>query len=202
MVQEMGVRRFMEKVQVGLALIEWLELDQVYVNKPMGRGEHEVTGTCDKFRVTTLDGLNMVFGIIRWPSDKPEVNYITHSSGESKYKRLTGAGRLGIFDSTNGNQDQWSFELRAMKYGEDQIRPTLKQVTLADLDQLLEGQSASEILTQHGAKAIGKRGELAPAEAGNRMNELFVVSEPRNNDLIAVAFTLTRVLAIMKDFGK
>jgi hypothetical protein len=192
----------MARIQVGLATIEWLELDQTWINKPMGRGDFEIEGVCDKFRVTTLDGLNMVFGIIRWPSHKPEVGYITHSSGESKYERLTGAGRLGIFDSTNGNPDEWSFELRAMKYGEGQTRPTLKQVTLAELDRLLEGQSAGEILKVHGAKALGKRGELAPAEAGNRMNELLVTSEPRNNNLIAVAFTLTRVLAIMKDFGK
>lgn len=192
----------MDKIQVGLATIEWLELDQLWVNKPMGRGDYEIEGVCDKFRVTTLDGLNMVFGIIRWPTHKPEVGYITHSSGESKYERLKQAGRLGIFDSTNGNENQWSFELRAMKYGDAQARPTLKQVTLKDLDQLLEGQSALEILNQHGAKSLGKRIELAPADAGNRPNELLVISDPKNNDLIAVAFTITRVLAIMKDFGK
>lgn len=192
----------MEKIQVGLATIEWLELDQTWVNKPMGKGDYDIQGVCDKFRVTTLDGLNMVFGIIRWPSDKPEVGYITHSSGESKYERLKNAGRLGIFDSTNGREDQWSFELRAMKYGEAQNRPTLKQVTISDLDQLLEGQSAAEVLKQHGAKALGKRIDLAPAGVGNRPNELFVIGEPRSNDLIAVAFTITRVLAIMKDFGK
>jgi hypothetical protein len=89
-----------------------------------------------------------------------------------------------------------------MKYGEEQNRPTLKQVTLSDLDQMLEGQSAAEVLKQHGAKALGKRIDLAPAGVGNRPNELFVIGEPRNNDLIAVAFTITRVLAIMKDFGK
>ncbi len=192
----------MEKIQVGLASIEWLELDQTYINKPMGKGDFDITGVCDKFRVTTLDGLNMVFAIIRWPADKPEVNYITHSSGELKYERLKGAGRLGIFDTTNGQDDVWSFELRAMKYGEGQTQPTLKQATLQDLDQLLEGQSALELLTQHGAQRVGKRGDLASAEAGKRYNELFATTEPRNNDLIAVAFTLTRVLAIMKDFGK
>jgi hypothetical protein len=192
----------MEKIQVGLASIEWLELDQPYVNKPMGQGELEITGLCDKFRVTTLDGLNMVFAIIRWPSHKPEVNYITHSSGESKYERLKSAGRLGVFNSTNGQNDIWSFELRAMKYGEGQSRPTLKQVTLRELDQLLEGQSALELLTEHGAQQVGKRGDIAPAEAGRHHNELFVTTQLRNNNLIAVAFTITRVLAIMKDFGK
>jgi hypothetical protein len=192
----------MEKIQVGLAEIEWLESDQTWVNKPMGRGDFDIQGVCDKFRVTTLDGLNMVFGIIRWPADKPEVGYITHSSGELKYERLMDAGRLGIFDKTNGNEDVWSFELRAMKFGDGQGRPTLKQVTLNDLDGLLEGQSALELLTKHNAQQVGKRIELAPADAGNRPNELFVTTKARNNDLIAVGYTLTRVLAIMKDFGK
>jgi hypothetical protein len=192
----------MEKIQVGLATIEWLELDQTWVNKPMGKGEFDIQGVCDKFRVTTLDGLNMVFGIIRWPANKPEVGYITHSSGEVKYERLMDAGRLGIFDKTNGNEDVWSFELRAMKFGDGQARPTLKQVTLKDLDGLLEGQSALELLNTHNSQQVGKRIELAPADAGNRPNELFVTTKARNNDLIAVGFTLTRVLAIMKDFGK
>ena len=192
----------MEKIQVGLATIEWLELDQTWVNKPMGKGDYDIQGVCDKFRVTTLDGLNMVFGIIRWPSDKPEVGYITHSSGELKYERLMDAGRLGIFDKTNGDPNVWSFELRVMKFGERQQRPTLKQTTLNDLDLLLEGQSALELLKQHGAKDVGKRIDLAPVEVGNRPNELYVTSAPRNNNLIAVGYTLTRVLSIMKDFGK
>lgn len=192
----------MEKIQVGLATIEWLELDQTWVNKPMGKGDYDIQGVCDKFRVTTLDGLNMVFGIIRWPSDKPEVGYITHSSGELKYERLMDAGRLGIFDKTNGDPNVWSFELRVMKFGEGQQRPTLKQTTLNDLDLLLEGQSALELLKQHGAKDVGKRIELAPVDVGNRPNELYVTTAPRNNNLIAVGYTLTRVLSIMKDFGK
>jgi hypothetical protein len=192
----------MEKIQVGLATIEWLELDQIWVNKPMGKGEYDIQGVCDKFRVTTLDGLNMVFGIIRWPLDKPEVGYITHSSGESKYERLMDAGRLGIFDKTNGDPNLWSFELRAMKFGEGQQRPTLKQTTLNDLDLLLEGQSALELLKQHGAKDVGKRIDLAPVEVGNRPNELYVTTAPRNNNLVAVGYTLSRVLSIMKDFGK
>jgi hypothetical protein len=192
----------MEEIQVGLATIEWLELDQTWINKPMGKGDFDVQGVCDKFRVTTLDGLNMVFGIIRWPANKPEVGYVTHSSGESKYERLTSAGRLGIFDKTHGDESVWSFELRVMKFGDSQTQPTLKQATLKDLDGLLEGQSALELLKQHGAKNVGKRVELAPAEVGNRPNELFVTTKARNNNLIAVGFTLTRVLAIMKDFGK
>jgi hypothetical protein len=192
----------MEKIQVGLATIEWLELDQTWINKPMGKGDFDIQGVCDKFRVTTLDGLNIVFGIIRWPANKPEVGYITHSSGEVKYERLMDAGRLGIFDKTNGNEDVWSFELRAMKFGDGQARPTLKQVTLKDLDGLLEGQSALELLNTHNAQQVGKRIELAPADAGNRPNELFVTTKARNNNLIAVGYTLTRVLAIMKDFGK
>jgi hypothetical protein len=59
-----------------------------------------------------------------------------------------------------------------------------------------------ELLKKHGAENVGKRVELAPAEVGNRPNELLVTTKARNNDLIAVGFTLTRVLAIMKDFGK
>jgi len=192
----------MGKIQVGLATIEWLELNQTWVNKPMGKGDYDIQGVCDKFRVTTLDGLNMVFGVIRWPNHKPEVGYITHSAGELKYERLKNAGRLGIFDKTNGDASIWSFELRAMKYGEGQARPTLKQVTLKDLDGLLEGQSALELLNNSGAIEVGARGDIAPAEAGNRSNELFVTTKARNNDLIAVGFTITRVLAIMKDFGK
>jgi hypothetical protein len=192
----------MEKIQVGLATIEWLELDQPYVGKPMDGGEYEIEGICDKFRVTTLDELNMVFAVIRWPSHKPQVSCITKIFGQEKYDRLEDAGRLGIFQTVENEKTLWSFELRTMKYGENQLRQTLKQSTLQDLDYLMEGQSALELLNRHGALRVGKRGELAPATASNRSNELFVIGDAENKDLVAVAFTITRVLAVMKDFGK
>jgi hypothetical protein len=192
----------MEKIQVGLATIEWLEADQPYVGKPMDGGEYEIEGICDKFRVTTLDELNMVFAVIRWPSHKPQVSCITKIFGQEKYDRLEDAGRLGIFQTVENDRTLWSFELRTMKYGENQLRQTLKQSTLQDLDYLMEGQSALELLNRHGALRVGKRGELAPATASNRSNELFVIGDAENKDLVAVAFTITRVLAVMKDFGK
>ncbi len=190
------------KIDVGLASIEWLETDQLYLGKPMDGGEHEIEGICDKFRVTTLDELNMVFAIIRWPTHKTQVSCITKISGQEKYDRLENAGRLGIFQTLEGDRSLWSFELRAMKYRDNQLRQTLKQSTLQDLDYLLEGQSALELLNNHGALKVGKRGELATTTAGNRSNELFVICDSENNNLVAVAFTITRVLAVMKDFGK
>jgi len=190
------------KIDVGLASIEWLESDQPYIGKPMDGGEHEIEGICDKFRVTTLDELNMVFAVIRWPSHKPQVSCITKISGQEKYDRLEDAGRLGIFQTAEDNRAVWSFELRTMKYGDNQLRQTLKQSTIQDLDYLLEGQSALELLKTHGALKVGKRGDLAPATASNRANELFVIGDAENKNLVAVAFTITRVLAVMKDFGK
>lgn len=192
----------MEEIQVGLASIEWLEREQSYFGKPMGQGDYEIEGVCDKFRVTTLDELNQVFIIIRWPNAKPEVNCITTISGQEKYERLENAGRMGIFETVEADQTKWSFELRVMKYGPGQLRQTLKQATVEDLDSLLEGQSAEEVLKLHGAKQIGKRGDIAPESAGRRANELFVTCDAENTDLVAVAFTLTRVLAVMKDLGK
>jgi hypothetical protein len=73
---------------------------------------------------------------------------------------------------------------------------------MEDLDYLLEGQSAEEVLRLHGAQQVGKRGDVAPESAGRRANELFVTGAAENTDLVAVAFTLTRVLAVMKDLGK
>lgn len=187
-------------VKLGLAEIEWLEENQPYFGKPMDDRDFEIEGTCDKFRVTTLDGLNQVFAVVKWQNFKPQVNWVITMAGQAKYRRLENAGRLGVFDNFEGDPKIWGFEVRAMKYGTTRDRPTLKQTTLAELDTLLEGQSTLDILTTNGALKVDKRSRLM-ANPANRPNELMVVCEAGNTRLVAIAFTISRVLATMKDLG-
>jgi hypothetical protein len=186
--------------QVGLASFEWLEQDQDYLGTPISSDQEQV-GKAHKFLVTTEDKLRMVFAIVEWPDDKPDVIAIKRLSGLEKYERLSQAGRFSIITGLPNFDTSWAWQLRAMKFGPDRDRQTLRMVAWDELDVLLEGETAVEILNSYGAQKLCLRREVDP-NAGKQGNQLMVVGEAGNKNLVAATFVLTRVLAVMKDFGK
>jgi hypothetical protein len=186
--------------QVGLATFEWLEQDQDYLGTPISSDKEQI-GKAHKFLVTTEDKLRMVFAIVEWPKDKPDVIPVKRLSGLEKYERLSQAGRLSIFTDLPDLNNFWSWELRVMKFGETKDKQNLHGASWAQLDPLLESGSTQELLNGFGASRLCLRGEV-DRKAGNRANQLMVVGEAGNKDLVAASFVLTRVLAVMKDFGK
>lgn len=186
-------------IVVGKAQIEFLESNAPFSEKPLAdyrNGEPEMLGTVSKFRVTTTDDLNMVFGIVSWPNETSDVRWIETIDGLAKYKRLENAGRLSI--SANGPAGRL-VQLRAMKYAEPGVA-NLKQVSLDELDEML-GSNSEELLRKYGAREIKTKAELV-GDKSTHKNSLALTCEKDNDEVIAVAFTLTRVLAIMHDFGQ
>jgi hypothetical protein len=187
------------KIEVGKAEIEFLESGGIFTEKPMSphkgfNKEDEQTGRVSKFRVTTSDGLNMVFGLVYWPHANLEVRHL-ETINKSKYERLEGAGRLGVAKS---GDSLWLAELRAMKYAAKE-RSTLNSVSLEELSSMVE-EDAESLLIKHGALKLGTKGEIA-ADTSTRKNYLSFTCETGNETAIAVAYTVTRVLPIMHDFG-
>jgi hypothetical protein len=93
----------------------------------------------------------------------------------------------------------WMVELTALKYPTDGGRPTLKVPTMGELDELVS-QDFTELMLALGALKIGTRGEI-DAETSRRKNYLAMTVKPNELDSILAAFTATRVLALVKDFG-
>lgn len=196
---DFGFKGVSMKIEVGKAQIEFLESGGPFTMKPMsphkGFEGLEQTGTVDKFRVTTTDDLDMVFGLVAWPNASLEVRHVETIDGLEKYKRLESAGRLGV----GVFQDLfWYAELRAMKYAAKDWA-TLNPVSLAELGELLEG-NAEKLLIDSGVLKLGTKDELV-GDKSNRKNYLTFTCEVGDKEAVAVAFTLSRVLPIMYDFG-
>ncbi len=97
-----------------------------------------------KFRVTTTDQLDYVFGIIEWPNADPEVNFIDAVDGLTKYERLQSAGRMGIQTKFG---DFWLLELKAMKINPEIGRANLAGATIQKLDEFL-GTDTKQLLAR------------------------------------------------------
>jgi len=185
---------------IGKAKIEFIETPAPFAGKPMNRHEgapEEQIGSVTKFRVTTTDQLDYVFGIIEWPNASPEVNFIDAVDGLTKYERLQKAGRMGIQTKFG---DFWLVELTAMKINPERGWANLAGVTIQKLDEFL-GAGTKDLLISLGAFGVGTREALVRDQSKNR-NVLSLTCAEGNVELIATAFVITRVLAVMMDYGQ
>ena len=186
-------------IELGKAKIE-LFADLVgFVGAPMdvSDGESaEQAGQLKKFRVTTTDDLNILFGIVVWPEAKPEVRFLEWFDGESKYKCLQGTGRMSIEAPIPG---KWMGQLRAMKYNPESKRTNLANITIEKLDEFTQQDFTNRLLNS-GAIAIGSR-EAIHGETNKNKRNLAFLAEPMDFETVAIAFTATRVLAVMHDYG-
>jgi hypothetical protein len=196
---DFGIQGAEMKITVGKAEIEFLESGVSFTETPMsphkGFEGLEQIGSVAKFRVTTTDDLDMVFGLVDWPSANLEVRHLETLDGLEKYRRLEKAGRLGVGVL---HDSYWYAELRAMKHAAKEWA-TLNAVSLIELSEMLESD-ATKLLTDSGVLQLGTKAELA-GDTSNRKNHLSFTCEIGDKAAVAVAFTLSRVLPIMYDFG-
>lgn len=188
-------------VQVGKAKVTFLASDVPYFAKPMSVGSGvdpniEQAGEGTSFRITTSDDLDLVILVIVWPDASPEVILLDWIDGLQKYQRLKNAGRMGVLTSLGTD---WFTELRVMKYANKDSLPTLSGASLSEIANMLESDPV-ELLRSNGALAVGTREEIA-LDKGRRRNELAIKFNPGDAGVLAVAYTLTRVLPLMYDFG-
>jgi hypothetical protein len=170
-----------------------------FVGRPMDNSsgnEGDQEGLVTMFRVSTTDELDIQYGIVSWPGANREVALIEWHSGDTKYDSLKkGTGRLAL----NPVGDNEVFQLRAMKYNTDSKRANLANVNLEDLGAWAQTDLA-ELLINHGAIQVGSKEQLTGEE--NKTKGILSALVPKGNvEAVAIAFTVTRILAIMYDYG-
>lgn len=183
---------------MGKSAVELIDGETKYFAKPMApheNAESEQTGTIQKFRVTTTDGLNHIFGIVSWPAAQPEIISVERISGLEKYKKFEKGGRVSIVETNDG---KWLAELKVLKYGNKDY-PTPHTSNWTELDYILGG-NAQEALLFSGALAVGSRALIDGETNKNRFN-LAVKVRVRDYQALAVAYALTKVLSVMHDLG-
>lgn len=186
-----------ESFNISMATVEILDNEQIFNGTPIASVSKEPeVGKLKTFRVTTTDTLVLKVGVVSWPSGSFDLIPYEKVQGLMKHDFLESRGRTSLYVQENGD---WMFVLRALKWNEKQQKPNLADATLAQLNELAE-QDFEELLKSCGAKAVGRREELVGETNRNRF-QLAMLIEPRNMEAIAAAFTVTRVLAVVKDFG-
>ena len=186
-------------IQLGKAKIDLFPELVGFLGKPMDDSQgdsSEQQAQLKKFRVTTTDDLDILFGIVLWPQAKPEVRFLEWVDGESKYKCLQGTGRMSIDSPV---PETWMGQLRAMKYNHKSKKTNLANITLSKLDEFSQ-QDFAERLLSSGATAVGTR-EVLHGETNKNKNNLAFLAKPMDFETVAIAFTATRVLAVMHDYG-
>lgn len=186
-----------ETISVSKCEIEIFSEKKSYRGKPSGdRDGGEQTGLLRNFRVTSSDKLNLMCGLIEWPNADPEITPIDLLSGLGKHDNLRNRGRMTLTKNKDGN---WVATLRALKYSPAKRYFTLHGVTEDELDEIL-GHSIRDFLLEVGALKFGKKSEI-DGETGRNANQLAIVVAPGHLEPLAVAYTVTRALAVIKDFG-
>lgn len=185
-------------ISVSKCEIEFLPGSKPYRGKPMpDRGSPvEQTGKLTTFRVTSSDELNLIVGLIEWERDEPEVSPIDLICGLQKHNELVRRGRMSIKVSQDGN---WLVVLSVMKYSPAKQYFTLHAGKLEEFDDYL-GHSFKDLLMASGALRFGTRGEI-DGDTSKTANQLAVVIEPGDIETLAIAYTVTRPLAVINDYG-
>jgi hypothetical protein len=99
---------------------------------------------------------------------------------------------------TNGDGN-WVATIRVLKYSPEKKYFTLHGVSAIELDTLL-GHSTRDFLLEVGALKFGTKFEIE-GDSGRNANQLAMVVSPGAIEPLAVAYTITRALAVIKDFG-
>jgi hypothetical protein len=187
------------KIELSKCTIEIDSESIPYVGRPMddsAGSDGDQDGQVTLFRVTTSDELDIQYGIVEWPNANREVTLIDWHKGDTKYDSLKkGTGRLAL-SPVGGNE---VFQLRAMKYNKESKKANLATVTLEDLGAWSQ-TDVVQLLQSHGALQVGTKEQLTGED--NRSKNVLSVLVPQGNlQAVAVAFTITRILAIMYDYG-
>lgn len=186
-------------MHVNRCTIETLDEEIQFEDKPMNptEGAQPIqVGRLKRFRITTTDTLNFVFGLVEWPDARPEVRPIEMIDGLEKYKRLESAGRWSLIPQPDGS---WLGEVNALRYNGRDYQ-TLASVSEGELEDLV-GESPDSFFARVGCLAYGTREEISSDESRTRGKRAVKV---RAGDLKAIAavFAATRVMAVMNDLGR
>jgi hypothetical protein len=186
------------ELSINKAVVETLDSGVKIFDVPMdpkAEGE-KVNGEATLFRITTSDTLDATFAFTIWDKFIPDIRIHSFDSGLEKHERVKSAGRMSVLASRDEN---WLVELTALKHSPEKGRPTLRAPKFQELDELAS-QDFSQLMLDLGALRLGTRLEI-DQEDSNRKNYPAMVVPVGEIEPILAAFTVTRVLALVKDFG-
>jgi hypothetical protein len=180
---------------IGKANFSRVESEIPYEGKPTGQADRTI-GRITTYKAETSDLSSIKFGVVTWSDGNSEVVPIAVlPGGQRKYERLENAGRLTLLNYGSS----WVGELNAMKFNQDRQRTNLATASLSDLD-LFSEEAIGSVLEQFGFFKIGSREELH-GETNRNRGKLAILCDSGNKDMVAAVYVITRVLAILKDFG-
>ena len=185
-------------ISISKCEIELIPGTKSYSGKPVSArgGGTEQIAKLTTFRVTSSDELNLIVGLVDWPSDPPEVKPIDLIGGLTKHASLARRGSMSLSDSRDGN---WLAVLKVMKYSPDKGYFTLHGATSDEIDHYL-GYNFKELALEMGALRFGTRAEIED-ETSRTANQLAMVVPKGDLRSLAFAYTVTRALAVINDFG-
>jgi hypothetical protein len=185
-------------ISISKCEIEFLPGTKSYHGKPMAdrKAATNQNGKLTTFRVTSSDELNLIVGLIEWENAEPEVIPIDKVAGLQKHEDLARRGRMSVQLTSD---DKWLIVLSVLKYSPLKEYFTLHGGNLEDIDTFV-GESFKDILIESGALRFGTRAEI-DGETSRSANQLAVVIEPGDIQTVALAYTVTRALAVINDYG-
>lgn len=185
-------------ISISKCKIEFILEEKTYRGKPMSMwGEaNEIVGQLTTFRVTSTDLLDLMTGLIRWPNGDNEIKPIELFHGLEKHQQLVRKGQIDIQIARDGN---WLVPLRTLRFNPDLRYFTLVNAPVSDIDKFL-GESFENLLFSAGVEKFGTR-RVIDGETNKSANQLAMIIEPGNIEALAIAYTVTRPLAVIMDYG-
>lgn len=182
---------------VGLVAITMRPEDVDFRGVPVSAGREgvEQSGKLREAVVESSDGLRMTIGCTLWADGSADVQPLDFLAGPDAYRRLEAAGRMTLSDAGGGTRVAL---LRTLKYS-DRGYPSLTSVTWEELSALA-GLDAGDLLVSHGAR-VGAYEDLRPEAQRYREHPAFAVTTD-GLEAVFAAFAITRVIPIMKGFGR
>lgn len=186
------------ELSISKAVVETLDSEVSITQIPVdAKAEgQKLAGVASLFRITTSDTLDATFALIQWPDLNPDIRIHSFDNGLEKHERLKKGGKMSILSLRDNN---WLVELTALKYSSAKEWPNLHVPTFEELDELA-GQSFRELMLELGALRVGSREEI-DQETHRRKSYPAMIVPKGEIEAILAAFTVTRALALVKDFG-
>ena len=153
-------------------------------------------GTARAYSVKIPDGGILEVAATYWDSGDRDVRAVTRLSGPVAYDRLLKGLRLGLSVAPDGG---YFCELGITQHHEDR-QPTVVKADASDL-KLMLGSDVGEMFRALGATAYGSR-EVVIDDTSRRRSYLGVTFPQTALDVPVAAYVLTRVLPLMKGFGR
>ena len=185
-------------ISVGTCEIEFLEEETSYTGNPASRRSEaeELVGSLRRFKVTSLDELDLLVGLLEWPTGEAEVRPLELLGGLQKHNALDNRGGMSLVESKD---NKWLVPLRVLKFNSERKYFTLHSVAFEEINSYL-GHSFEDFLRDVGALRVRTR-EAIDGDTSRTSRQLAMVVEPSDIQTIAVAYTVTRPLAVINDFG-